>query len=74
MKTLHKFILKSYIGPFVMTFFIAMFVFFMMFIFIEEIYIMVHIFKVDINLLYEKVIETENQIMGPIIVLAPLLF
>ena len=33
MKTLHKFILKSYIGPFVMTFFIAMFVFFMMFIF-----------------------------------------
>ena len=47
---------------------------FMMFIFIEEIYIMVHIFKVDINLLYEKVIETENQIMGPIIVLAPLLF
>lgn len=33
MKTLYKFILKSYIGPFVMTFFIAMFVFFMMFIF-----------------------------------------
>lgn len=33
MKTLHKFILKSYVGPFVMTFFIAMFVFFMMFIF-----------------------------------------
>ena len=33
MKTLHKFILKSYLGPFVMTFFIAMFVFFMMFIF-----------------------------------------
>ncbi len=33
MKTLHKFILKSYIGPFIMTFFIAMFVFFMMFIF-----------------------------------------
>ncbi len=33
MKTLNKFILKSYIGPFVMTFFIAMFVFFMMFIF-----------------------------------------
>ena len=33
MKTIHKFILKSYIGPFVMTFFIAMFVFFMMFIF-----------------------------------------
>jgi lipopolysaccharide export system permease protein len=33
MKTLHKFIYKSYIGPFVMTFFIAMFVFFMMFIF-----------------------------------------
>jgi lipopolysaccharide export system permease protein len=32
-KTLYKFILKSYIGPFVMTFFIAMFVFFMMFIF-----------------------------------------
>ncbi|MEO6902994.1 MAG: LptF/LptG family permease [Bacteroidia bacterium] len=34
MKTLYKFILKSYAGPFVMTFFIAMFVFFMMFIFI----------------------------------------
>lgn len=33
MKTIYKFILKSYIGPFVMTFFIAMFVFFMMFIF-----------------------------------------
>ncbi|MDQ3048870.1 MAG: LptF/LptG family permease, partial [Bacteroidota bacterium] len=33
MKTLYKFILKSYVGPFVMTFFIAMFVFFMMFIF-----------------------------------------
>ena len=33
MKTLYKFILKSYAGPFVMTFFIAMFVFFMMFIF-----------------------------------------
>ncbi len=33
MKTLHKFIVKSYVGPFVMTFFIAMFVFFMMFIF-----------------------------------------
>ncbi len=33
MKTLHKFVLKSYVGPFVMTFFIAMFVFFMMFIF-----------------------------------------
>ena len=33
MKTLHKFILKSYIGPFVMTFFISMFVFFMIFIF-----------------------------------------
>src|SRR6218665_1443515 len=33
MKTLHKFILKSYIGPFIMTFFIAVFVFFMMFIF-----------------------------------------
>lgn len=33
MKTLHKFILKSYIGPFILTFFIAMFVFFMMFIF-----------------------------------------
>lgn len=33
MKTMHKFILKSYVGPFVMTFFIAMFVFFMMFIF-----------------------------------------
>lgn len=33
MKTLHKFILKSYVGPFVMTFLIAMFVFFMMFIF-----------------------------------------
>lgn len=33
MKTLYKFILKSYTGPFVMTFFIAMFVFFMMFIF-----------------------------------------
>lgn len=33
MKTLYKFILKSYIGPFIMTFFIAMFVFFMMFIF-----------------------------------------
>ena len=33
MRTLHKFILKSYVGPFVMTFFIAMFVFFMMFIF-----------------------------------------
>ncbi len=33
MKTIHKFILKSYVGPFVMTFFIAMFVFFMMFIF-----------------------------------------
>jgi lipopolysaccharide export system permease protein len=33
MKTLHKFILKSFVGPFVMTFFIAMFVFFMMFIF-----------------------------------------
>lgn len=32
-KTLYKFILRSYIGPFVMTFFIAMFVFFMMFIF-----------------------------------------
>jgi lipopolysaccharide export system permease protein len=32
-KTLYKFILKSYVGPFVMTFFIAMFVFFMMFIF-----------------------------------------
>jgi lipopolysaccharide export system permease protein len=32
-KTLYKFILKSYIGPFIMTFFIAMFVFFMMFIF-----------------------------------------
>ncbi len=33
MKTIHKFILKSYVGPFIMTFFIAMFVFFMMFIF-----------------------------------------
>ena len=33
MKTAYKFILKSYIGPFIMTFFIAMFVFFMMFIF-----------------------------------------
>ncbi|MBK7184169.1 MAG: LptF/LptG family permease [Bacteroidetes bacterium] len=33
MKTLHRFILKSYLGPFVMTFFISMFVFFMMFIF-----------------------------------------
>lgn len=33
MKTLNKFILKSYIGPFILTFFIAMFVFFMMFIF-----------------------------------------
>jgi lipopolysaccharide export system permease protein len=33
-KTLYKFILKSYIGPFIMTFFIAVFVFFMMFIFI----------------------------------------
>ena len=33
MKTIYKFILKSYVGPFVMTFFIAMFVFFMMFIF-----------------------------------------
>jgi lipopolysaccharide export system permease protein len=33
MKTLYKFILKSYAGPFVMTFFIAVFVFFMMFIF-----------------------------------------
>jgi lipopolysaccharide export system permease protein len=32
-KTLYRFILKSYIGPFVLTFFIAMFVFFMMFIF-----------------------------------------
>lgn len=32
-KTLYKFILRSYIGPFVMTFFISMFVFFMMFIF-----------------------------------------
>jgi lipopolysaccharide export system permease protein len=33
MKILTKFILKSYAGPFVLTFFIAMFVFFMMFIF-----------------------------------------
>jgi len=33
MKILYKFILKSYVGPFVLTFFIAMFVFFMMFIF-----------------------------------------
>lgn len=33
MKTLYKFILRSYIGPFVLTFFISMFVFFMMFIF-----------------------------------------
>jgi lipopolysaccharide export system permease protein len=32
-KTLYKFVLKSYIGPFIMTFFIAMFVFFMLFIF-----------------------------------------
>jgi len=33
MKTLHKFIIKSYIGPFALTFFIAMFFFFMLFIF-----------------------------------------
>lgn len=33
MNILTKFILKSYIGPFILTFFIAMFVFFMMFIF-----------------------------------------
>ncbi len=33
MKTLHKFIIKSYIGPFILTFFIAMFFFFMLFIF-----------------------------------------
>lgn len=33
MKTLHRFIIKSYIGPFTLTFFIAMFFFFMLFIF-----------------------------------------
>ncbi len=33
MKTINRFILKSYVGPFIMTFFISMFVFFMMFIF-----------------------------------------
>jgi lipopolysaccharide export system permease protein len=32
-KTLYKFMLKSYVGPFILTLFIAMFVFFMMFIF-----------------------------------------
>ncbi len=33
MKTLHKFIIRSYLGPFILTFFIAMFFFFMLFIF-----------------------------------------
>lgn len=32
MKTLHRFILKSYIGPFLMTFFISVFVLFMQFV------------------------------------------